>query len=405
MGANMACMPKFMLTSPLPETYSRPDPSAMNRPANPSKPQSDPQTLMHSIIQRIATGPELSKDITRAEARDGMRAILDSRIDPVQAAIFLIALRMKRETDDENLGILDAIRNSTLTAKVNVDEMIDIADPYDGYIRTLPAAPFLPAVLAACGVPAISHGVERMGPKFGVTHRQVLRAAGVPVDLTPDEAAARIEDPAIGWAYLDQSSWCPKLHALAPLRTLIIKRPAITTIETVVGPVRARGRTHLVTGFVHKAYPRIYALLARASGFDSALIVRGVEGGVTPSLRQSGRVFRFHGQEEEREQQILPGDFGFEEPLRPPPIPGADGHEDQEPESSAASLEVEAIAKAAAEAGLAALAGAPGPTRDALVSAGALCLWHLRRHDTLRAAADAVRGALDSGRAPQGHAL
>ncbi len=371
----------------------------MNQPANPNDPHEDPQVLMHSIIQRVATGPELSKDISRAEARDGMAAILDGRIDPVQAAIFLIALRMKRETDDENLGILDAIRDATLMARANVDELIDIADPYDGYIRTLPAAPFLPAVLAACGVPAISHGVEHMGPKFGLTHRQVLRAAGAAVDLTPVEAAARIADPAIGWAYLDQSSWCPKLHGLAPLRTLIIKRPAITTIETVVGPVRARGRTHLVTGFVHKAYPRIYALLARASGFDSALIVRGVEGGVTPSLRQSGRLFRFDGEEEEYEQEILPGDFGFAGPLRPPPIPGASA--DQAPEGGAMSIDTEAIAKAAAAAGLATLAGAPGPTRDALISAAALCLWHLRRHATLGIAADAVRVALDSGRAAQ----
>jgi uroporphyrin-III C-methyltransferase/precorrin-2 dehydrogenase/sirohydrochlorin ferrochelatase len=35
---------------------------------------------------------------------------------------------------------------------------------------------------------------------------------------------------------------------------------------------------------VHKPYPRIYALLARHAGFDSALIVRGVEGSVIPLL-------------------------------------------------------------------------------------------------------------------------
>lgn len=362
---------------------------------------SDPRALMHSIIQRIATGPELSKDITRNEARDGMRAIFDGQIDPVQAAIFLIALRMKRETDDENLGILDAIRSVSHFVTAEVDELVDIADPYDGYIRTLPAAPFLPAVLAACGVPTVSHGVARMGPKFGVTHRRILRAAGVAVDLTPAEAAARIADPAIGWAYLDQAAWCPKLHALTPLRTLIIKRPALTTIETVVGPVRARGRTHLVTGFVHKAYPRIYALLAQAGGFDSALIVRGVEGGVTPSLRQNGRVFQCDDRGEAREQAIQPEDFGFDAPLRPPLVPGADSHEEQESENIATGFDAERVAKAAAEAGLAALGGAPGPTGDALVTAGALCLWHLRRHDTLRAAADAVRAVLDAGLALQ----
>ena len=42
-------------------------------------------TLMRSIIQRIATGPELSKDITRDEARRGMRLVLDGAVDPVQS--------------------------------------------------------------------------------------------------------------------------------------------------------------------------------------------------------------------------------------------------------------------------------------------------------------------------------
>jgi anthranilate phosphoribosyltransferase len=34
-----------------------------------------------------------------------------------------------------------------------------------------------------------------------------------------------------------------------------------------------------------------------------------------------------------------------------------------------------------------------------LVSAAALCLWHLGRYDSLRAAADAVRVVLDNGAA------
>ena len=66
---------------------------------------------------------------------------------------------MKRETDEENLGILDAVRDATGAVTAAVDEIVDLADPYDGYNRTLPISPFLPAVLAACGIPAVSHGV------------------------------------------------------------------------------------------------------------------------------------------------------------------------------------------------------------------------------------------------------
>lgn len=351
-------------------------------------------SLMHSILQRIATGPELSKNISREEACAGMRLVLDAQVDPVQAGVFLIALRMKRETDEENLGMLEAIRATTLRATAPVDEVLDIGDPYDGYTRTLPASPFLPPVLAACGVATVSHGVESMGPKYGVTHRQVLGAAGLPVDLGPEEAAARLGDPGIGWAYIDQKAFCPKLHALTGLRTLIVKRPAITTAEVLAGPVRGRLKTHLVTGYVHKPYPRIYALLARHAGFDSALIVRGVEGGVIPSLSHGGKAFHYHGRGEESATEFKPAELGIHQSVRAARIPGAsDAGQDEAP------LDALAVAQAAAQAGRAALAGEPGATRDALVYGAALCLWHLGRHGSLKDAADAVRGTLDRGKA------
>ena len=68
-----------------------------------------PNVAMRSYIQRVATGPEMSKDLSLEEAQHGMRLILDGEVDPVQAAIFLIALRMKRETRDENRGVLQAL--------------------------------------------------------------------------------------------------------------------------------------------------------------------------------------------------------------------------------------------------------------------------------------------------------
>ena len=153
---------------------------------------------MRSYLKRIATGPEMSKDLTLEEARDGMELVLGGAVHQAQAAVFLIALRMKRESDDENRGVLEALRTATDFATAAVDDLADVADPYDGFVRHLPASPFLPALLAACGLPAVSHGCERIGPKFGLTPHQVLAASGAPVDLTPSEAAARIADPRVG---------------------------------------------------------------------------------------------------------------------------------------------------------------------------------------------------------------
>jgi anthranilate phosphoribosyltransferase len=348
--------------------------------------------LMRSIIQRIATGPELSKNISRDEARAGMRLVLEGGVDPVQAGVFLIALRMKRESEEEMCGLLDAIRDATHSIVATVDELIDLGDPYDGYSRSLPVAPFLPAVLAACGVPTLSHGVESMGPKHGVTHRRVLRAAGLSVDLTVEQAAARLADPAAGWAYLDQSVFCPKLYALRRLRELIVKRPALTTLEVLIGPVRARRKTHLVTGYVHKTYPRVYAALARAAGFDSALLVRGVEGGVVPSVREQGKCSGYKGGGEDTAREFTPAEFGFVQPLHSPPIPP------ELPSSpDAGTFDRDTIAQAAADAGRRALAGERGITRDNLIAAAALCLQHLELAPSLSAAADRVRQALDNG--------
>ena len=310
----------------------------------------DPAALMRSILKRIATGPELSKDISREEACAGMRCVLEGQVDAVQAGIFLIALRMKRESDDENRGVLEAILEATRSATAPVDEVVDIGDPYD-------------------------------------------------VDLGPEDAAARVGDPGIGWAYIDQKAFCPKLYDLAALRTLIVKRPAITTAEVLAGPVRGRVKTHLVTGYVHKPYPRIYALLARHAGFDSALIVRGVEGGVIPSLTHTGKAFHYHGRGEETSTDFTPAGLGIDQSVRAPRIPGAVAADANGEGHGAAPLDAAAVARAAGEAGMAALAGQPGATRDSLVYGAALCLWHLERHGSLKSAADAARAALDSGKA------
>ncbi|MFV2004980.1 MAG: anthranilate phosphoribosyltransferase [Gammaproteobacteria bacterium] len=360
--------------------------------------QQDQKTIMRSIIQRIATGPDMSKDISLEEARAGMGAVLDGAVDPVQAAIFLIALRMKRETDDENKGILDGIRDKSISVVANVDEVLDISDPYNGYNRTLPAAPFLPAVLSACGVATVSHGVETMSPKFGITHHRVLKAAGKDVSLSVQQAADQISNTNIGWAYVDQKAYCPALHDLTPLRTNIVKRQAITTVEVLTGPVRGKKSTHYMSGYVHKPYTRVYAMLARHAGFDGCLMIRGVEGGITPSLRQSGKVFYYHDKGEERAQDFDPAELGIKQDVRARPLPD-DLPPAPESEDVSAHFDADAVAKMAADAGLAALNGEKGSTYDALVYSAAIALWHLKKYVNIKDAAAKVREVLDDGSA------
>ncbi len=354
---------------------------------------------MASYLKRIATGPEMSTDLTRDEARDGMALILAGRVDPAQTAVFLIALRMKRESDDENLGVLDALRETTRAATADVPDLVDLADPYDGFLRHLPAAPFLPAVLAACGVQTISHGCRSMGPKFGLTHHQILSAAGAPVSLSTDAAARCIEHPHIGWAYADQSVYHPDLHSLIELRRLIVKRPCLSTLEKLCGPVRASGRIHIVVGYVHSGYERLLPLVARGAGYTSALVIRGVEGGVIPPLNAQARVISYHPGGTDESSKLDPREAGIESAVRAAPLASTTDQTAADESFAEVSQEhdLSHLVARAAEAGMEALCAKTGPTHDSLVLASAVILRHMGRATSLAEGADLAHRALHSG--------
>ncbi len=359
--------------------------------------QQEIDAFMRSAIGRVATGPEYSKDLSFEEARTVMHYILRDVADPIQAGVYLIALRMKRETDDENGGSLQAILDQTDRVIADVDTVVDIAEPYDGYMRGAPVTAFLPALLAACGLPTVSHGLEDVGPKFGVTQRKVLRDAGIDVDLTCAQAVERINNNDIGWGYVDQANFCKSLHDLVPLRKRIIKRPVLTTVEVLAKPICGKKSTHLMTGYVHKPYPPVYERLAKLAGFDSAVLVRGVEGGVTPALNKPAKYFVYHGEQGElMEVDVSPSDLGIEQAKRCVPVPQ---HVTQTDANGEDIVDVDALSKASAQAGLEALDGKDGPAKDCLTYSAAIMLQHLGKAKSLKEGAKVVSDVIASGKA------
>ena len=226
--------------------------------------ESNSNDLIREVIKRVAVGPGRGRDISRRQAEQVMTAILNEKVDAVQTAVFLIALRMKGESLDEFAGLFFALQQSVSKAIVPIPELVCLADPFDGYLRSVPMTPFVPAVLAACGLPAIMTGVESVGPKHGLTAHRIYRLAGIEPQSDVREAASRLEG--VGWAYLDQSQYAPQLHGLIELRDRMVKRTAITTLERLLMPLRAQGKTHLVLGYVHNAFPEIYSKIARQAG-------------------------------------------------------------------------------------------------------------------------------------------
>ena len=355
--------------------------------------------FMRDVLQRIATGPTLSKDLPREDAMRAMQIILDGKADEVQAGIFFIALRMKRETNDELIGILDAINGSITPVQTGIDELLTIVDPYDGYLRGCPTTPFLPAVLAACGHRVLTHGLESMGPKFGATHHAVLRAAGYVMPSSKQQVVAALEDDSIGWSYASQQLLAPKLASLAKLRTRIVKRPSLTTIEVALNSIAPVKSSHLVTGFVHKPYPPIYAALAEAAGFSSSLIVRGVEGGVVPSLSQPSRYFKSAVGEELEQIDINPEQIGIDRVERAVPLPETLQTDSLRSVKAPGNPFADELASHSAALGLQALNAAKGYTRDSLIYAGAVILQGRGVAKSMPEAADRVREVLDNGSA------
>lgn len=355
--------------------------------------KSDPNEILYRCIQKVATGPGYSKSLPQEDARDAFMTILEGTADPVRAGIFLIALRMKRESMEENKGILEALINTSNRVTADVDSVIDISEPYNGYLRGLSVNAFLPAVLAELGEAAVSHGVASVGPKFGLTHHKVLKSIGIDVDIPVEQAAAQLSNPEIGWAYVDQKAINPKLYNLIGMRERLIKRSAITTVEVLLKPISGKKETHFISGYVHSEYPPIYCELARFAGFENGAIVRGVEGGITPSLQQQGKFYAYHDMGEETLFEMDPKSIGINVQKRAIPMP----NDLPEPGEGDLSINSDAASAAAAKVGLEALKGEPGMAYDSLLYNAAIALLHRKRFDNLVDAANAAGEVLKSG--------
>lgn len=318
------------------------------------------------VLQKIATGPHLSKNLSEEEAYGAMQAILRGDVHDVQSGIFFIALRMKRESADEMIGIFRAILDDAPKQSVKVPALVTLADQYAGYARGLPASPFIPAVLSALQVPSVIHSPATMAPKYGLTPLSVLQAAGIQPHSSLQTAATTLETNA-GWVLLDQSVITPNLAALNTLRDLMVKRPCLSTIECCVQPFQAEQSNTLVTGYVHKPYPPIYAMCADIAGYSNAVFVRGVEGGVVPSLAQVSRYFPWQQSNHNGEGDVVAFDdiTLTEVPIEPAKL-DLSHQERSVPWPKLETSDHDGCAKVCAELGMEALQGQPGLMQDAV---------------------------------------
>ncbi len=264
----------------------------------------DPGERMKSYLEKIATGPKMSKDLTEEEAEDALSLILDGSVSPVRAGIFLIAARMKLETVPENIGYWRALDRTTVKNEVAFKQLLQIADPFDGFNRVPYFGFYVIPVLAALGLPAYAHSTRSLPPKFGITFEDLLnRRYGASDRDTLESRLSLLTKYRFGYISTRHSN--PPLENLRAMREEIVKRPMLATLEKMLMPVKARsGGNFLATGYFHRGYEVPMTAIARLSAFDTTLVGNGMEGTTLFGVHKDATVFIQAGKNDPIEKKL-----------------------------------------------------------------------------------------------------
>ena len=249
-------------------------------------PQTDPETRMKGYLKKIAAGPRLSKDLTEEEAEDALALILDEKVSKIRAGVFLIAARMKLETVPENIGYWRALQSRVSPATVDLDQLLQIADPFDGFERLPYFGFYAIPVIAQLGLAVYGHSSLPLPPKFGITFEEILQNHYKVGDGKAD--LPLLEKHRFG--YLSTRDTLPQLEVLRSLRIEIVKRPMLATLEKILMPLKAR-KNILATTYFHRGYEVALTEIGKLSQFDKVIIGNGMEGTTLFGVHKETKVF------------------------------------------------------------------------------------------------------------------
>lgn len=192
-------------------------------------------------------------DLTSEEMTAAMRLIMTGGATPAQIAGFLVALRMKGETVTEIAAAATVMRE--LATPVDVSDLGDAVDIVDGTLDLAPggagkkgasgavdivgtggdasgtfnvstASMF---VAAAAGCHVAKHGNRSVSSHSGSA--DVLEAAGVRLDLTPEQVSRCVHEVGVGFMFAPGHHSAMR-HAIGPRREL-----GARTLFNILGPL------------------------------------------------------------------------------------------------------------------------------------------------------------------------
>ena len=210
-------------------------------------------------------------DLSTAEMQDVMREIMTGQCTDAQVGAFLMGLRMKSETIDEIVGAAQLMRELAAPVRIDAAHLVDTCGTGGDGMNIFNVSTAAAFVVAAAGGRVAKHGNRAVSGKSGSA--DLLEAAGVNLNLTPEQVARCVESVGVGFMFAPAHHGAMK-YAIGPRREL-----GLRTIFNMLGPMtNPAGVKHQVLGVFSKALCRPLAEVLQRLGSEHVLVVHAQDG-------------------------------------------------------------------------------------------------------------------------------
>jgi anthranilate phosphoribosyltransferase len=246
----------------------------------------------------------LGKNLSVSEMRDVMRQIMTGNATEAQIGGFLVALRMKGESIEEIAGAVEVMRELVTGVKVSGDGLVDIVGTGGDESNLFNVSTASTFVVAAAGGSVAKHGNRSVSSNSGAA--DVLEAAGVNLNLSPDQVALCVQELGVGFMFAPAHHSAMK-HAIGPRREL-----GLRTIFNILGPMtNPAGVTRQLIGVYDQALCKPMAEVLGRLGAEHIMVVHSADGLDEISLAAETAVAEYKDGAV-REYSIAPEDFMLE---------------------------------------------------------------------------------------------
>lgn len=214
----------------------------------------------------------LNIDLEREEMQGVMRQIMTGAATPAQIGAFVMGLRMKSESIDEITGAVEVMRELMVPVKVGeVPYLVDIVGTGGDEASIFNVSSASAFVVAAAGCHVAKHGGRSVSSKSGSA--DLLEAAGIAIDLTPDQIALAIENVGVGFMFAPNHHGAMR-YAAGPRHEL-----GLRTLFNILGPLtNPAGVKRQVVGVFSERLCRPLAQVLARLGAEHVMVVHGADG-------------------------------------------------------------------------------------------------------------------------------